>query len=96
MKYKELIERMAYFDEEKFNIEYLGIPVTVSDGARIEEMQRIIKKLEERNFNHAFTNTTLKTENKDLKKKNEELIKENRKLREENNKIHNRFDILDL
>lgn len=84
------------FNRGKFDEEYLGIPVTVSDGLKVEEVHKKIIRLQDRINGYALAKMALEADNIDLKKLNEELIKENQELRIEVDKIRSRFDILDL
>lgn len=93
---QDLINRGGDIDEERYEREYLGIPVTVSDGLRIEGMRKKIAWLEKANDKHIFEKEILEVENLDKTNRYEEILEENKMLKAEVEKIRSRFDILDL
>jgi len=74
----------------------IGIPVTVSDGLRIKEMQLKIKQLQNLVDGHVRDRDILRADNVHLRKRLEQSHERNEKLQAEVDKIHDRFDILDL
>lgn len=94
--FQERVNRSQDIDQERYNREHLGIPVTVSDELKVEEMHKKNLQLQKKIDDLAFEKDILEVENKDKTKRYEELLEENRWLKAEVEKIHSRFSILDL
>ena len=93
---QDIIKKCKNQDQERFNNEYLGIPVSVSEKLMIEELRKKNTRLQDQKNQNELVYKALKTTNNDLRKENQKLTEENQKLKKEVEKIHNRFDILDL
>ena len=99
---KEAMQREET-ERERFDKEYMGIPVTVSDGLKLEEMHKRNKKLQDQINKQAIAMLKLETENINLQRISDSISEENLMIRKENKKltievekIHSRYDILDM
>jgi hypothetical protein len=101
--FDELAGLTRDIERERFNKRALGIPVTVSDGIKLEEMRKKNIRLQDRINRYALEKVASEVlidesmqANNLLMKANDELLEEIKELKIEVDKIYNRFEILDL
>ncbi len=83
-------------NEARYRQEYLGIPVSIPEDARLSEMHHQILRLQDQVKKYAWEKEGLAVQICDLITENKKLITENEELKIEVEKIHSRFDILEL